>query len=197
MFSVLSAETSHTPCVTQLLNCFDFSKLWTAATFPLRKSVNQHTRNSRIDGLRVWIFICFFICFAVWTYATARSEHSENEATFPLHGTAWLNPTQLSLFWFFWMIQVLFFCSTTSSRLLVRWAHGCIMKSGYSEVGRPPFIPMTAAQWRMKSKWLDFPGLKIAGSEAVHWAHRASALETLLLLRLCVIREEPGTSSTS
>ena len=30
--------------------------------------------------------------------------------------------------------------------------HGCIVKSGYSEVGRPPVIPMKAAQRRMKPK---------------------------------------------
>ena len=42
----------------------------------------------------------------------------------------------------------------------------------------------------MKPKCLDFPGLKILGSEAVllhHWAHGASALETLLLL-LCNLK---------
>ena len=38
--------------------------------------------------------------------------------------------------------------------------HGCIIKSGYSEIGRPPFIPMKAAQWHMKPKWLNFPGSK-------------------------------------
>ena len=62
----------------------------------------------------------------------------------------------------------------------------CTMLSGYSLFGRPTFIPVKAAQWRMKPKWLDFPGLKIPRSED-HWAHRASALETLSLLRLCVI----------
>ena len=65
--------------------------------------------------------------------------------------------------------------------------HGCIIKSGYSEIGRPPFIPMKAAQWCMKPKCLDFPGLKTPRSEDVfqhHWAPRVSTLETLLLRRL-------------
>ena len=55
---------------------------------------------------------------------------------------------------------------------------------------------MKAAQWRMKQKWLDFPGLKIPGSDAAlphHWAQGTCALETLLL-RLCVIQVEPSTS---
>ena len=60
-----------------------------------------------------------------------------------------------------------------------------------------PFIPMKAAQWCMKQKWIDFPGLKIPRSDAAllpnHWA-RGHALVTLRLLRLCVIRVEPATS---
>ena len=38
------------------------------------------------------------------------------------------------------------------------------------------FIPMKAAQWRVRPKWLDFPGLKMSGSEAVlphHWAPKS------------------------
>ena len=40
--------------------------------------------------------------------------------------------------------------------------HGCIIESGYSVFGGPPFIPMKAAQMTD-----DFPGLHIPGSEAV------------------------------
>ena len=80
--------------------------------------------------------------------------------------------------------------------------HGCTISSGYSLFGRPSFIPMRAALWRMKPKMTDFPGLKIPGSEAglgsssllLHRvAHRASALETLLL-RWCVTSVELVTS---
>ena len=74
--------------------------------------------------------------------------------------------------------------------------HGCMRRTGYSIGGGTLFIPMKVAQWCIEAKWLNFPGLKISGSEAVlshHWAHKASSLETLLL-RLCVIRVEPATS---
>ena len=59
-----------------------------------------------------------------------------------------------------------------------------------------PHSFLKAAQWCMKPKWLDFPGLKIPGSEAAlphHWANRASALESLRLF-VCEIRVEPATS---
>ena len=41
-----------------------------------------------------------------------------------------------------------------------------LLRTGYSIVGRPMFIPMKAAQWRMKPKMTDFPGLKIPRSSA-------------------------------
>ena len=64
-----------------------------------------------------------------------------------------------------------------------RLKQDCLILTGYSLVGRPPFIPMKAAQWHVKPKMSNFLGLKLPGSEAVlpHWAHRANALETLLL----------------
>ena len=45
--------------------------------------------------------------------------------------------------------------------------HGCLLRTGYSVVGGPAFIPVKAAQWCMKPKMTDFLGLKIPGSEAV------------------------------
>ena len=39
---------------------------------------------------------------------------------------------------------------------------GCLILSGYSVVGRPPFIPMKVACWYMKPKMIDFLGLKIS-----------------------------------
>ena len=70
--------------------------------------------------------------------------------------------------------------------------HGCIIASGYSDFHRPPFIPMKAAQWCMKQKWLDFAGLKIRCSSALlqhHGVQGTCALVTLLL-PLCVIQVE-------
>ena len=45
-------------------------------------------------------------------------------------------------------------------------SHGCIIESGNSDFRGPPLIPMKAAQWHVEEKWLDFPGLKIPGSDA-------------------------------
>ena len=74
-------------------------------------------------------------------------------------------------------------------RTISSFNNGCLMLSGYSVDGRPPFIPMKTAQWCM-----NFPGLKIPGSDAVlPPAHRASAVETLLL-RWYVTSVEPTTS---
>ena len=42
-----------------------------------------------------------------------------------------------------------------------------LLRTGYSLVGGPLFIPMKAVEWRMKAKMIDFLGLKIPGSEAV------------------------------
>ena len=72
--------------------------------------------------------------------------------------------------------------------------HGCIIKTWIQSLWQAT-IHSYEAQRCMKAKLLDFPSLKIPGSEAVplhNWAHRASAPETILLL--CVIRVEPGTS---
>ena len=92
-------------------------------------------------------------------------------------------------------------CPKQLWRNMVHGGHSCLyapctVKSGYSLFGRPPFIPTKAAQWHIKQKCLDFPGLEIPGSDGAfphHWAHRASALETLLL-RLRVIQVEPAAS---
>ena len=46
----------------------------------------------------------------------------------------------------------------------VLWAIS--IESAYSVFGGPLFIPVKAAQWHVKQKWLNFPGLKIPGSDA-------------------------------
>ena len=42
-----------------------------------------------------------------------------------------------------------------------------LLRTGYSEVGGPPFVPMKAVRWHMKPKMADFSELKIRRSEAV------------------------------
>ena len=57
--------------------------------------------------------------------------------------------------------------------------HGCTILSGYSVFGGPLFIPIKAAEWHMKPKMTDFPGLKIPGSSATSMvtAHPAGLLK--------------------
>ena len=57
----------------------------------------------------------------------------------------------------------------------------------WNQFGRPPFISMTAAQWRMKSKMTDFPGLKIPSALLSRCAARGTCSLVTLLLRLCEI----------
>ena len=70
-----------------------------------------------------------------------------------------------------------------------------LLKTGYSVAGGPLIFALKAAQRHMKPNITDFPGLKIPGSEtSVLCSHRARTLETLLL-RWCVTRVDPASST--
>lgn len=63
------------------------------------------------------------------------------------------------------------------------------LKPGHSVGDRAPFIPMKAAQWRMKSKWLDFLAIKrLSPSElAKFWFRTQLTWMEIQLLNLAAL----------